>query len=131
MFFIIIVVIIVKKGFTLVELLGVIVILGIIGLIVTPLVLGTINDSEENVNEMQVETIKRAAKNYANAHVFTLCSDGVNSCTKTITIGELKEEGYLEDKDLVDATTDKKISDDEKVNIIVNNGKVSYEYPVN
>ena len=64
-------VIIVKKGFTLVELLGVIVILGIIGLIVTPLVLGTINDSEENVNEMQVETIKRAAK-IMRMHMFLL-----------------------------------------------------------
>lgn len=120
-----------KKGFTLVELLGVIVILGIIGLIVTPLVLGTINDSEENVNEMQVETIKRAAKNYANAHIYTLdCDNGKTSCTIYVTVGDLKKEGYLEDKDIVDATTDKAISDSTRVGIVINNGKFSYKYPV-
>ena len=116
-----------KKGFTLVELLGVIVILGIIGLIVTPLVLGSINDSETSVNEMQSEIIKRAAKNYANSHIYDFDCD---NCTKYVTIGELKEAGFLEDKQLVDATNDEVVDDSTRVAIVITNGKFSYKYPV-
>ena len=42
-----------KKGFTLVELLGVIVILGIVGVIVTPLIMNAINESRQTASDSQ------------------------------------------------------------------------------
>ncbi len=116
-----------NKGFTLVELLGVIVILGIIGVLVTPLVINLINGGKEDVNNMQIEAIKRAAKNYTNANIYSMdCTE--NPCD--ITIGNLKSSGYLEAKDLKNAATEDPISDDDIVRVIRENGKYKYIYPV-
>ena len=43
-----------KKGFTLAELLGVMVILGIIALIITPVITDTVNQSEQKAYEKQI-----------------------------------------------------------------------------
>lgn len=118
-----------KNGFTLVELLGVIVILGIIGTLVTPLVVNLINEGKEDVNKMQIETVKRAAKNYANAHVYSL-ADCDNCVAKELTLRDLKDEGFLEEKELKDITTDSKIDDSSKVQIKKENGKYKYVFPV-
>ncbi len=118
-----------NQGFTLVELLGVIVILGIIGTLVTPLVINLINEGKEDVNDMQVETVKRAAKNYANAHVYTL-KDCDNCVVATVTIETLKDEGFLEEKELKEITSDTNIDDTAEVQIKKENGKYKYVFPV-
>ena len=57
-----------NKGFTLMELLAVIVILAIIALIATPIILGIIDDTKEDANERSVElyasSIKTAVAKY-------------------------------------------------------------------
>lgn len=52
-----------KKGFTLVELLAVIVILSLIALITIPMVLGTVNKSEDSADKRSAENYRRAVKN--------------------------------------------------------------------
>lgn len=52
-----------KKGFTLVELLAVIVILALIALITIPMVLGTVNKSEDSADKRSAENYRRAVKN--------------------------------------------------------------------
>ena len=56
-----------KKGFTLVELLAVIVIIGIIGLIAVPNVVGIINKSKKSAAEDAGLAISKAARNYYQA----------------------------------------------------------------
>ena len=53
-----------NKGFTLIEIMAVIVILAVIALIVVPLVTGSIKDSKQKLYETQLENIKSGAKSY-------------------------------------------------------------------
>ena len=53
-----------KKGFTLVELLGVIVILAVISMIAVPLIDRSINEGDEDLYNTQMNQILKAAKNY-------------------------------------------------------------------
>lgn len=53
-----------KKGFTLVELIGVVVILGLIALVAFPALLNQINDSKKQVSDSQKNIIISAAKTY-------------------------------------------------------------------
>ena len=85
-----------KKGFTLVELLGVITVLAIIGLIAIPVVNKSIKDSKERAYEAEVKEIEKAAKSWAAEHIEEIgninCS---GSAVKVVTIEELKQENYL------------------------------------
>ena len=81
-----------KKGFTLVELLAVIVILGIIALITVPNVLKTINNSKGKLKTVQVETLKGACKNYVTKHAGDPALDD-GTC---ISLATLYSEGFLD-----------------------------------
>ena len=61
-----------KKGFTLVELLAVIVILAIIALIATPIVINVVNESRENANKRSVEGYMKA---YETAYYQAILED--------------------------------------------------------
>ena len=56
-----------NKGFSLIELLAVIVLIAIIALITTPIVLNVINDSSENVFTDDAMSLSKAADNYYTA----------------------------------------------------------------
>lgn len=83
-----------KKGFTLVELLGTITILGVIMLIVSPIARNIINDSKEELYEVQVSNIEDALKNWAVDNSRLLPEN--EGETITITLGQLKAGGYVE-----------------------------------
>lgn len=88
-----------KKGFTLIEIMAVIIILSIIALIVVPLVTGSIKSSKDKLYDTQIENIKSAAKSY----MINLDLDDTQN-KMLVTIEELKKLGLV-DKDIKDPRT--------------------------
>lgn len=92
-----------KKGFTLVELLAVVVLLAVITTIAVPAVIGISNNIKKNMLETKLDLILEDAKLYGqdNMSTFSNSSKDYNSnpCI-TISVEDLLDEGYLtKDKD--------------------------------
>ncbi len=100
-----------RKGFTLIELIAVIVILSLIALIVFPAINSVIKDSKEKAYEEQKQTILKAAKqlSYENSDILPAETDG---STETIELacltigctinGKQINGGYLNEDELKD-----------------------------
>lgn len=82
------------KGFTLVEVLGVIIVIGILALITYPIINNTIKENKESLYNTQLEKIKDAALgwSYTNVNMLPIDEGG----TITITLLELKKAGLVE-----------------------------------
>ncbi len=86
-----------KKAFTLIELLAVIIILAIVALIATPIILNVIEDSRKSANRSQVEILLSGAENYyaqglLNGNSF----DGTNDIYDIIeTTNKKPEDGII------------------------------------
>lgn len=92
-----------KKGFTLVELLAVIILIGLIAVLVVPKVTKTLKDSKESVNKSSVNGLVRTANNYyiesKMKGSFQGCSynftNNTNTCEGLEFTGEKPEKGKL------------------------------------
>lgn len=84
-----------NKGFTLVELLAVIVILAIVSLVAVPSINGLLRKSRTNMFCKKVESIEAAAKYYAQDNLSDLASDSKMVIANKIPIRLLVEKGYL------------------------------------
>lgn len=89
-----------KKGFTLTEILGVVVILGLLMLLVTPAVLNSISSNEQSVTNSQKQMLKEAVSLYRENHKR-------ESLPQCVSIQTLKNEGYL-NTDFEGVTSDTK-----------------------
>lgn len=85
-----------KSGFTLAELLGVIVILGLLAVIVIPVVTETLNGYRTRICETQVKNVIEAARVWGaeEENIMKLPADDTES--RTITLSDLQEGGYIE-----------------------------------
>ncbi len=97
-----------NKGFTLAELMGVIVILGILAVIVTTAIDRNITDSRYSSCQTQEKNITEAAKMFVTDDASRLPTSAGNN-TK-ITINELIDGGYL-DEDMENPMTGKLYKD--------------------
>ncbi len=87
-----------KKGFTLAELLGVIIILGIVALISIPLINKMIKDSKTDAYNAQVKIIVEAAKTWALNNT-TRLPDVNSDNEETVSVAELITAGYIKGSD--------------------------------
>lgn len=80
-----------NEAFTLIELLGVIIILGVIALVITPAIDRTIKKSQEKLYNVQKTSLITAVKNWSsnNKEMF------INGNVIIITLQDLKEENYI------------------------------------
>lgn len=85
-----------KKGFTLVELLGVIVILGVLILVVAVSVKSVLKSSKGSLSDVQIKSIEEAAKMYYLKNGIDDTDYEQDEFKKCINITELISEGYLD-----------------------------------
>lgn len=84
------------KGFTLIELVGAIVILGIIGLITIPVIDKSLSSGKDNIYEVQVTQIKKGIKDYYAENLEEVNEILTNDGKYCKTISELQSAGNLE-----------------------------------
>lgn len=92
-----------KKGFTLVELIGVVVILGLIALVAFPSLLNQINNSNKQISDSQKDLIIAATKNYVEENK----NEYANKNFFVVDVDVLAEKNYI-DKKLIKSYTDEK-----------------------
>lgn len=119
-----------KKGFTLVELLVTIVLLGVIGGIVIYNMTSVSTSSKQKEYERFVAAVKSAAGVYADNNSDVFNDLYVNKAYLYITTGDLITNGYLAE-DLKNPYTEEKIGTDEliKANLDSTSGALTFEYP--
>lgn len=114
-----------KKAFTLVELMGVLVIIGALTAILIPTISKVLKDNKEKVYQTQLQNIILSAKNLGSDNMFILPEN--EGETIYVTLGQLKQIGYA-DKSIINPKTNKEFSDCIVIGITkVNN---SYEYVI-
>ena len=114
-----------KKGFTLVELLAVIIILSLVLVIAVPSVNKYIKQSKEKAYDAQISTIIEAAQAYASTNP-ELLPNRENISVK-VTLGQLKSSGLI--KEEVKNPNDDKYFDD-ALTIKIKKNKENYIYEV-
>lgn len=111
-----------KKGFTLVEMLGVLVILGIIALISFPVIRSSFNTSTSDLSKEQIKSIEEAARIWATNN----SSELSETTDRYVTIQELKRSGIIENKDILSVADEGKLTG--CVKIYYENNKYNYKY---
>ena len=114
-----------KKGFTLVELLAVIVILALIAIIAFPNVTKLIKGAKKDTNTVQFSVIKETLKDYIAEHAATL-NDGDQVC-----ISDLKADGLLENKKITNPETKAEYKGCFTLTWDTNYNQFTYEYAEN
>ena len=115
-----------SSGFTLVELLSVVVLLGALAIIVTVSTSSTLKTSKTKLTEIQIANIEKAAQMY---HL----KEGINESdyrydeTKTcVNVGYLIENDYIEDEELKNIKTNKQMLG--SVKIVYKYDTYTYKY---
>lgn len=97
-----------KKGFTLVEMMGVIVLLAIVGMIVFPEVNKVIKNSREKLYDEQIGNLIKVTKEYVLYNTELLPEVGQTSC---ISLDDLKVSGRISSDDVIDPRDREQIID--------------------
>ena len=101
-----------QKGFTLVELLAVIVILGAIATVATVSVFSIIEAQKEELLKEQISNLKDSLQSYyvqskrylsvcTSSDPATMMNDASLSCGIVVSIGDLVNQGYFENKNQI------------------------------
>ena len=108
------------SGFTLVEILTVIILLSVIALVVTPIIVRNLNDSKKQLYQTQLDNIESAARTYMVKQTF-------DSDFTIIYLRDLKKAGLI-DKNIKNPKTNELFSD--CLQVKVTKSGVVYQYEV-
>lgn len=115
-----------KKGFTLVELLAVIVIIGVVTLIAVPAITKNISSSKERLYKVQVQDIELSAKKWATDSYESLDKEYLNSSYVSIVM--LQELGYLSKEKIYNPTNKEVMLGCIEVSYNTNDKTYGYKY---
>ncbi len=112
-----------KKAFTLVELMAVIIILALVGAILVPVVNNVINNNKQNLYEAQIKEIETATEKYAlyNLSDLPLTENDI----LTITLKDIKD-AKLIDLNIINPKTEEPFNDNMLINIKYENNKYHF-----
>ena len=114
-----------KRGFTLVELLAVLILLGVVSLIAIPSIGKILNRSREKARESTKNELIKAAKEYYADNIRELPDDGSHKC---LSVSEIEESGYISNDDIIDPKTKKKLTGYIKIYFDNTYNQYTYEY---
>lgn len=118
-----------KDGFTLVELLAVVVIIGITYLIIFPSVTSFIDKSKEKSYNIQVDLIEKASKKWVVDNTDELLKkDPYHLNNINLTLTTLKKDGYLQDEFIENPKTKKIMTGCVVVSYQSNKNQYEYTY---
>ena len=112
-----------KKGFTLAELIGVVIILALIALLAFPPILNSIRKTKGELSDASKEILYNATELYVSENLNDFPK--YNGNTYCVTLNDLVTNEYLPTK-VYDATTGEEISLDSKVEVKVENDSYTY-----
>ena len=112
-----------KKGFTLIEIIGIIILLSLIGLLVYPTIMRIIGDSKEDLYQKNISEIERMAANWASVNEDKLPK--VDKRGYYLKIEEMEKEGFI-DGDVTNPKTGEAMQG--CVGIIYNEEKKRHDY---
>lgn len=95
-----------KNGFTLVELLSILVILTVLSIIVIPEIKESIDNAKNNAYDNQVDTIKKATDSYFMSSSYDITSED----EKVIYLDDVLKSGYIEDKDIINPISNEEMT---------------------
>ena len=113
-----------KRGFTLVELIGTIVILGIIIGIVYPIINNSFNSTKKELSAQQINALEEVARLWGVKNPDQLSESQV----KYLTINELKTSGLIENKTVLDTNTLENITGCIKIEYSNSSNQYLYKY---
>lgn len=115
-----------KRGFTLTEVLSVIVILSILSMIVFPSVVKTIKKSKENLYQSQLRELEIVTKNFSLENKELLDKNYLNNAY--ISLDDLKKSKYLENTKISNPKTGNEMNGCMKISYNHSTNQYNYEY---
>lgn len=114
-----------KKGFTLVEILAVIVVLGLLIVIIIPTVNNLIKDSEDSLYNEQISNIVNATKQYMVEHSELLPDEDESVC---ISISDLIDNGVIDNDIVIDPRTKEELDGCVLIGYVQNYNQYEYSF---
>lgn len=115
-----------KKGFTLVELIAVIVILATVALIVFPNINAVILSSKQTLHDNQIIDIQKSSEKWATDHIDLLDETYANIIY--VSLDSIKGTGYLEKEEIVDPLTKENMNGCVQIKYDIKTKKYNHSY---
>lgn len=104
-----------NKGFTLIEVLVVVIIIAVLALITSPIIIDLLKQNRQEMYENQVRSLEEAAKRWSVEHTAQIPDDIMNyedekdKKSYCLSLEELADKGYISGSDLINPVTEENL----------------------